>query len=541
MANGVSAGRRRRGIEGAARGRRQGSARRDPDGSEVRRGARAAGERQRLQDPCRWQRHGARRRGAGAPDRGRAARAQQPARPARTGDQYVSRPGRVRRQRGARRSAAAPVVGALRSRADRTAVAELGPVRCPRLARPGAGGAWRQGRRACGVRSGTQAGARLGIREVQACADVEPQMTTAPAHAVRTIELHDRPAAGTPELRLVARVAAFIAGWTAFVAVMALIVTIEKGVPLRYSLMSSAANYVPLAGCSIVVWLASAWMAARRWHWASRALAHVVMGVALIAAWQWAYAVYMMRAIGPGAWTRIFAGTLLFQLSNAAILYGGIVAVTLAMQAAARERAQEQRQHALALAARDAEMRALVAQLEPHFLLNTLNSILALIESSSRDASLMIERLSSLLKAALDGKDEATVPLGRELDLLEAYLGIEQVRVGDRLRVTIEAPEALRALPVPPLLLQPLVENAIKHGVSAISGPVAVAVTARADGDRVRLAVIDSGPGFDYASAIGRGRGLDLVERRLAAFDPTGDVHTERMPSGFAVVVSVSG
>ena len=365
-------------------------------------------------------------------------------------------------------------------------------------------------------------------------------MTTAAAHAVRTVELHDRPSTVTPELRLVARTGAFIAGWTAFLVVMALIVTIEKGVPLRYSLTSSAANHLPLAGCSIVVWLASAWMAARRWHWASRALAHVVMGVVLIAAWQWAYALYMMRAIGPGAWTRIFAGTLLFQLSNAAILYGGIVAVTLAMQSTARERAQEQRQHALALAARDAEMRALVAQLEPHFLLNTLNSILALVESSPGDASRMIERLSALLKATFDEKDEPTVPLGRELDLLEAYLEIEQVRFGDRLRVTIDAPDELRAVAVPPLLLQPLVENAIKHGVSAVSGPVAVAVTARSTGDRVRLAVVDSGRGFDYASAIGRGRGLELVQRRLAAFDPTGDVHTERTPSGFAVVVTIA-
>src|SRR5262249_19600334 len=271
----------------------------------------------------------------------------------------------------------------------------------------------------------------------------------------------------------------------------------------------------------------------------SRVLAHVAIGVVLVAAWQSSYAFYMMRAIGPGAWTRIFAGTLLFQMSNAAILYGGIVAVTLAMQSAARERAQEQRQHALALAAREAEMRALLARLEPHFLLNTLNSILALVESSPRDASLMIERLSAWLESTFDEMDEATVPLGRELDLLEAYLGIEQIRFGDRLRVTIDASPTLRAMPVPPLLLQPLVENAIKHGVSAINRPASIAVTARADQGRVRLAVVDSGPGFDLAHATGRGRGLELVERRLAAFEPTAELSTERTPSGFSVVVTL--
>src|SRR5262249_28792240 len=156
-------------------------------------------------------------------------------------------------QRRARRGAAAPGAGAVRARAGRTAVAELGAVRRPRLARPGAGGTRRQGRRARGVRSGADAGARLRLREVQAAADAEPQMTTVQADAVRTIELHDEPSTAAPELRLVVRAAAFVAGWTAFVAVMALIVTIEKGVPLRYSLLSSAANYVPLAGCSLAV------------------------------------------------------------------------------------------------------------------------------------------------------------------------------------------------------------------------------------------------------------------------------------------------
>src|SRR5262249_48073161 len=172
--------------------------------------------------------------GGGGADRGRAARAEQPARPARTGHQYVSRSGRIRWERRACRSAAAPVAGALRARAGGTPVAELGPVRCPHLARPGAGCARRQGWRACGGRSGAETRPRLRLREVQARADAEPQMTT--ADVVRTIELHDRPAVVTPELRLVARVGAFFAGWTAFVAVMALIVTIEKGVPLRYSL-----------------------------------------------------------------------------------------------------------------------------------------------------------------------------------------------------------------------------------------------------------------------------------------------------------------
>ena len=92
----------------------------------------------------------------------------------------------------------------------------------------------------------------------------------------------------------------------------------------------------------------------------------------------------------------------------------------------------------------------------------------------------------------------------------EAYLGIEQVRFGERLRVTIDAPDALRAIPVPPLLLQPIVENAIKHGIGPIAGPVSIAVSARREGDRVRLAVADSGRGFDFAEALKKSERVEV-------------------------------
>jgi len=286
------------------------------------------------------------------------------------------------------------------------------------------------------------------------------------------------------------------------------------------------------------VWFASARMSASRWPVGRQAIAHVALGLVLTAAWQGIYGAYMWSVMGALAWERVYRYTWMFQLMNAFVLYGAVLAGTLAWQGARRAREQERLQHEMALAAREAELRALNAQLEPHFLLNTLNSVLALIDERPRDARLMIERLSELLKAAFDEMEEREVALGRELDLIEAYLGIEQVRFVDRLRVSIDVSDSLRTLRVPPLLLQPIVENAIKHAVATRSGPAFVSIRAGGSNELVRIDVCDSGAGFDYATAARRGHGLELAERRLRAHAPEGTIHAERTAAGFAVVIA---
>src|SRR5262245_20993687 len=292
--------------------------------------------------------------------------------------------------------------------------------------------------------------------------------------------------------------AGWLAGWTALVVAMAGIVSTQKNVPFGYSLVSEAVNYYTLAAISVVVWFASAAISARRWPLGVRAAAHVALGVLLTAIWQVVYGVYMWSVLGPYVWDKLYRGTWMFQAMNACVFYAGVLGGTLAVQSARRARANERRQHALVLAAREAELRAVSAQLEPHFLLNTLNSVVALVDDRPADARVMIERLSDLLRAAFDEMEEPEVPLGRELDLLGAYLGIEQVRFGDRLRVAVDVPEPLRRVPVPPFLLQPVVENAIKYAVAPRAGPAFITITARETSGRVRIDVADSGGGFEY-------------------------------------------
>lgn len=142
-----------------------------------------------------------------------------------------------------------------------------------------------------------------------------------------------------------------------------------------------------------------------------------------------------------------------------------------------------------------ARLEALRMQLNPHFLFNTLNTVVALVHDQPGTVERMVTRLGELLRASLDHRDAQEVPLGEEIRLLERYLDIEQVRFSDRLRVDLDVPEELRDVPVPSLVLQPLVENAIRHGIELLEAEGHIRVTARRHGNELRLVVWDNGPG----------------------------------------------
>jgi signal transduction histidine kinase len=171
--------------------------------------------------------------------------------------------------------------------------------------------------------------------------------------------------------------------------------------------------------------------------------------------------------------------------------------------------------------AAEAELRALRAQINPHFLFNALTTIGYLIQTAPSRALDTLMRLTALLRSVLRSDGEQT-RLGREIELVESYLDIERARFEQRLRVTLDVPLALRGLRVPPLLLQPVVENAVKHGISPLRHGGDVTVTARLDvsgGTRTLvLRVEDTGAGVgEHALARGReaGVGLANIERRL--------------------------
>ncbi|MTK03833.1 sensor histidine kinase [Micromonospora sp. CP22] len=187
-----------------------------------------------------------------------------------------------------------------------------------------------------------------------------------------------------------------------------------------------------------------------------------------------------------------------------------------------------------------AEVARLRAQIRPHFLFNALNTIAAVVHDDPDRAERMVVDLGALLRQALEHGDDRPVPLSTELDLTRCYLDIEQQRYGERLRVSWDvAPDAAEAL-VPPLVLQPLAENAVRHGLARRAGGGEVRIVAHRHDDTLRLMVEDDGAG-PRAGAGSEGIGLASVRTRLrAAYGHRGELTAGARPGGgFRVVLRV--
>jgi len=165
------------------------------------------------------------------------------------------------------------------------------------------------------------------------------------------------------------------------------------------------------------------------------------------------------------------------------------------------------------------ELRMLRAQLDPHFLFNSLNGIAAEIHPHPDAATEMVRELSDYLRYSLDHRKRTTSPLSDELHAMKAYLDIEKARFGDRLSVTIDASEEARWRTVPCFLLQPLVENAIKHGLANSTAPLELSIMAKTSGDKLLVEVANTGHLAD-GETDREGLGLDTLHRRLELHYP---------------------
>jgi signal transduction histidine kinase len=164
-----------------------------------------------------------------------------------------------------------------------------------------------------------------------------------------------------------------------------------------------------------------------------------------------------------------------------------------------------------------AQLSSLKMQLQPHFLFNTLGAIMVLIQQQkTAQAEAMVEKLGDLLRLTLDDVEAQEVPLWRELEFLRLYLSIEQVRFEDRLRVRIAPPTALSEVLVPHMVLQPIVENAVRHGLGQSEEAVTIEVVATSSNGSLSLIVSDDGPGLLSPRPGGSGIGLTNTRNRLA-------------------------
>lgn len=211
-------------------------------------------------------------------------------------------------------------------------------------------------------------------------------------------------------------------------------------------------------------------------------------------------------------------------------------ALYLAMSYAAQLRAADHRAARLAREAQDAQLRALRYQINPHFLFNTLNALSSLVLSNRTDvAERMLMNLSAFFRTTLAADPTADVSLDEEIRLQRLYLDIEQIRFPERLRIEVAVPPDVGALRVPVLLLQPLVENAVKYGVARSKRAVTIRIAAFLEAGRLHIKVSDDGDGPDdpFSPSEGTGVGLRNVSERLEArFGPRAAFFAGAEPDG---------
>jgi two-component sensor histidine kinase len=232
---------------------------------------------------------------------------------------------------------------------------------------------------------------------------------------------------------------------------------------------------------------------------------------------------YLLRFEAIGGGRRILSDDVALLESVALVAARRLDALRWLHERCERDRREEE----IAKLTTEAELRALQAQLNPHFLFNALNTLGYLMKAAPDRARSTLFDLTRLLRTVLKRSGGDVVTLGQEIDLVEAYLSIERARFEDRVRLRLHVPLSLRATQVPPLLIQPLVENAIKHGIAPRGEGGEITITARMDGgsefedpERLVIEVADTGIGASEAAVVsGRARGMGLtnIEKRLRA------------------------
>jgi signal transduction histidine kinase len=290
----------------------------------------------------------------------------------------------------------------------------------------------------------------------------------------------------------------------------------------------------------IVFWMARRCPLEGR-HWWGKALLHTVPGLAL-ALTHLSFFVWMWRVLEPQVAQRASFTASLQQVMYQGLVFewliywlvlGSVFVLDYYRRYRERDVAAAQLQRQLV----EAQLQALKMQLHPHFLFNTLNTIATLVRKHDNDAAVqMLAGLGDLLRYALEQADKQEVPLKDELDFIERYLAIEQARFRDRLTVRIDiAPDTLAAA-VPSLILQPLVENAVRHGFAQSMQAGLIEITATRAGDMLLLQVRDDGRGLPPDTT--EGVGLSNTRARLQQL--YGDAHRFNLRNGKGLTVELA-
>lgn len=370
---------------------------------------------------------------------------------------------------------------------------------------------------------------------------------TEPSAAVPSLETGSGGASRWPDALRV------LAGYTALALLYGVQLSIyrdsrDESSNLGDAFLTGAITWYGWAALTPLILAVSRWVRATGKPWPVQLVLHVPSGLLFAAAHLALFAglsQLLLSSVGngwSGAWTQftwLLSKTTDFDL----LIYLGVVGVDAALRSARKVREEAVRASRLEAQLAQAQLHLLRSQLRPHFLFNTLHAISTLMHRDVDAADRMVGQLSELLRASLERDGRHEIPLREELALLTPYLDIERTRFSDRLQVDVEVAVDIQDALVPPLLLQPLVENAIRHGIAPRRGPGQVLVRVERSGERLSLEVRDDGVGPPSTDTDGLREGIGLGSTRARLERLYGSGHTltwgAQAPRGFVVSLSL--
>ncbi len=316
----------------------------------------------------------------------------------------------------------------------------------------------------------------------------------------------------------------FAGWWIAWITLHAILIY-WLGFSVTVSLTDSFISNILLAGCCLLVSINLRYYQPKQ----ERYWFIVVLSIVLSALWQLTSRWLLWVAIPDEVYRDFLAKTIPVRFGIGFLLTGCMAMISLVWYSLEEQKEIQSRKAETEKLAKEAELYKLRNQLQPHFLFNSLNSINALIGSNPEQARTMIQQLSDFLRGSIRREEQLWITVSEELQHLRLYLAIEKQRFGHRLSVDIETDEASQQMKLPNMLLQPIVENAIKFGLYDTIGDINIRIAAKADGNFLKLVVENP---FDPDTAItkqGTGFGLSSVQRRLQLLFARGDLLETRM------------
>ncbi|NBB89961.1 MAG: sensor histidine kinase [Spirochaetes bacterium] len=336
-------------------------------------------------------------------------------------------------------------------------------------------------------------------------------------------------------------VAVALALWTLHAVILAVVISATAGIPLQYMLIGQGVSSAVLAACSLPAW----WLIIREMvehDWGGKLLAHAAVGPLYAWVSLRTAEIIIGWTAGPSAADAFGQNVVWIFISNLTVYVVQMGIYHTLQTRRAEQQRREQVREMKNLAERQ-ELSALRAQMNPHFLFNALNSISAKVNRSPAEAREMIVMLSNMMRYALHSSDREVTSLYEELRFAQNYLALEKKRFVGRIQAEYDIPRNTLDASMPVIILQPLVENAVQHGLGSLDVPGTVEITAAVRGEQLHVSVADTGLGTAVSQdeLLERGTGLSNTNNRLVRrFGPDAGLAIDTEPGkGFRVAFSI--